>query len=466
MKSKRHIDYFFWFSLMIFFDTGGFFAGFLGSNIFGRVKYYDLGFFFMTLSYILSQDIPFRMKIDQHVNIIRNYLIIISLFFFFVTGILVPSWNGYEDFSFFIQKNRQFFYALPLLIYIYHFSIRSLEVFYKQIVWLAVIVLSAFFITLLTGLDLVPLVVADRYGSGNRVFMISYGLIHWVIPMGIIVLVLGKRIQIPYKSHLLIGLVFMILTIIITLTRREYLRLGFMSFMLPFLIAHFSGTSIIPKMKKFIAPIAIGGLLLVFLFPSYIDLGIRIVSDVYYLLLTGADSSGVLDSRVAGSNEMTIVNDIIGKNWFWGIGYYPAQWSDIVDMKRRGIELGVALDASSEVPIYGAFMRLGLIGLVVPFFFYIFVLRTFIKSFNFTQKGFNYMYQYPIELVIIVTILYYLIAKFTIEVFALFGEFYSPYDLPLLSVLLGVLLGAIKRIQVFKYIATESTATASSNHIP
>jgi hypothetical protein len=281
--------------------------------------------------------------------------------------------------------------------------------------------------------------------------MISYGLIHWVLPMGILVLVLGRRIRIPQRKKVFIGFVLMLITIILTLTRREYLRIVFMAFIIPILVAYFSGTSIIPKIKRFVPPILAGGLFLALLFPSYIQLGARIASDLYYLLFTGADSSGVIDSRVSGTQEMVIVKNIISNNWFWGIGYYPAQWSDIVEMKRRGSELGIALDASSEVPIYGALMRLGMIGLLVPFLFYVFIIQVITKCFAFTKKNYQYLYQYPVEIIIIIAILYYFIAKFTIESFALFGEFYSPYDLTLLVVLLGMLLGAIKRIQLLKY---------------
>ncbi len=121
-----------------------------------------------------------------------------------------------------------------------------------------------------------------------------------------------------------------------------------------------------------------------------------------------------------------------------------------MEMKLSGNPLGIALDASSEVPIYGARMRLGMVGLVIPLFFYIFIIQLWLRIVRFMKIHAQRIVDFPIEFSLLLTITYFIIAKFIVDGYALFGEFYSPYDLPVLCLFLGMFLGLHKRLEMLQ----------------
>ena len=438
----------FWISLMLFFDPGGFFAGYFESNIFWRIKYYDFFFSLMLLVYLLKGLNKRHSGQDKVINKITKYLIMISLYFFLVFGILVPLSKGYIDLPFFLQKNRQFFYAIPLFIMTYHYSLNSIQMFYRIFIIFSTFILVSYFITLLTPLKIVPYYTISRYGEGDRITMISYGLIFWVLSMGLVFISMGYKLKIPLGKYLILSFGIMLITILLTLTKREFLRFIFMVLVIPFLVAKISSSQYLKKSTKFILP-SIGILLILsIVFPKYIDLSVRLLNDTYQVLSTGEDSQGIEEYRVTGSGDLELVKDLIKENPFFGIGYYPVQWSDVMDMKEAGDKLGFALDASSEVPIYGALMRLGIIGLVIPFFLYIYLYKVWIRIFRFLRTNFQLLKLFPVELVILITLLYLLLTKVTIDAYMLFGDFYSPYSLTIFVVILGMVLAMMQRFRM------------------
>jgi hypothetical protein len=448
LNSAKSRSVTFWISLMLFFDPGGFFAGYIGSDIFWKIKFYDIFFGLMLFTYFLKRESGIRQWRSHSYFVIIRYLLFISIYFLIMTGFLIPFINDYSNLPFFLQKNRSFFYAIPLFIMTYSFSLSSIKVFYRVLIVFSVIVLVSFMFTLLTPIKIIPFYTFSRYGEADRIIMISYGLIYWVLPMGMIALSLGGRFKIQSRNYLLITFVLMLITIFLTLTRREFMRIIFMVVVIPFLLSKINKTIYINKYIKFIFPaLGIIFLLLVF-FPKYIDLSVRLFNDTFHLVITGKDAQGIEDYRVTGSGDLTIAKDIIMKDPIFGMGYYPAQWSDVVEMKSEGDILGLALDASSEVPIYGALMRLGILGLIVPFLLYLYLYKIWINIFRTIRANFQKLINYPVELLIIIALLYFLLSKVTIDAFGLFGEFYSPDGLTGFVIMLGMWLGIFQRLKI------------------
>lgn len=439
----------FWVSLILFFDPGGFFSGYLDGNILWRVKYYDVFFAFMLLAYALEGQIKIIVdNVNKDYNKIFRYLLFITLYFLIITGILMPLLKGYPDFPFFIQKNRQYFYALPLFIMTYTYSCTSIRIFYRILITFSVIILISYMLTLLTPIKIVPAYTLTRYGEADRIIMISYSLIHWVLPMGIVFLALGKKNKLPYGNHLMSAFILMVITIFLTLTRRELIRIIFMILVIPFLISKINRSLYINKYSKFIVPASGIVLIMVLIFPNYIDLTIRTINDAFHIVVTGKDTQGVEDYRITGTGDLKIVKDIINKNPLFGIGFYPAQWSEIMVMKSAGDKLGLALDAASEVPVYGALMTLGIIGLLIPLFLYWHLFKIWRKVYQILRDNFPGFINYPVELLIITTLSYFLLAKVTVDVYGLFGEFYSPYSFTGFVVILGMWLGIFQRFRI------------------
>jgi hypothetical protein len=445
LSSSKSRILLFWISLMLFFDPGGFFSGYLSGDIIWRIKYYDVFFGFMLLAYILNKERRINFLPNPSLKRISEYLLYISLYFLLITGILIPLIKGYPNITFFLQKNRQFFYALPMFIMTYHFTVASVKVFYKVLVVFSAIILILYMVSLLTSFKIIPFYTLSRYGEGDRISMISYGLINWVLPMGIIFLALGRGSKLPYKNYLLLSFALMLITILLTLTRREFLRIVFMTIVIPYLLSKINKTLYINKYSKFIFP-ALGIIfLLILLFPRYIDLSIRILNDSFHLIITGRDTQGIEDYRVTGTGDLEIAKDIIYKNLLFGIGYYPAQWSDIVEMKHASDTLGLALDAASEVPVYGALMTLGCVGLIIPVLLFWYLFKLWGKAFRTLRNYYNKINKYPVELIISITMLFFLLSKVTIDLYGLFGEFYSPYSFTDFAITIGIWQGTYQR---------------------
>ena len=133
---------------MLFFDPGGFFAGYLNSDILWRIKYYDVFFSLMGLAYFLVPKIHYGL-VNKNTNARKliRYLIIVTLYFLIIYGFLIPLNEGYPDFPFFIQKNRMYFYALPIFVFVYYFSVVSIGYLYRYLIFFALFILGSYFIT-------------------------------------------------------------------------------------------------------------------------------------------------------------------------------------------------------------------------------------------------------------------------------------------------------------------------------
>lgn len=219
-----------------------------------------------------------------------------------------------------------------------------------------------------------------------------------------------------------------------------------MILVIPFLISYVTNSSFVIKFRKYVFPILIAFTVLSLFFPNYINYASNLLVDTTSLIATGEDTRGLSDYRVTGTGDLRVVKKIIADDWLWGIGYYPAAWTDIVDMKKSNSPLARALDASAEVPIYGAIMRLGLIGLILPVSLFIFIFKIGLKIVRFLKKYFDKLVNYPLELCILITIIYYFLERFTVSFYDAFQSFIAPSAMAELCILLGLLQGIFKRI--------------------
>ena len=441
---QNYNQHVFWLSALLIFDPGGFFTGYLNSDIVWRIKYYDVFFFVMFVCFL--NDKRFE-KGDRYYFKIRNVAIAISCFYFFITGLMIPLLNDYIDLTFFIQKNRLYFYSVPIFLFVYHFSIRSIDIFYNLLLISSTIILASFIITILTPIDIVPMMSMDRYGKGDRMFMISYGLLYWTMTMGIIIIMRPGFFKLKYKNLIYFCAFIMVIAELMTLTRRSYLSLAATVLIIIFLFSWFENTLGFSKVIKMLLAFGALSLFLSYFMSQSIDRSTQLINDTYTLLTTGEDTRGIEDYRITGNGDLLIVKDIISKNPLLGIGYYPADWSDIINMKRSGSKLALALDASAEVPIYGAIMRLGIIGLILPTMLYFLIFKITRNGLLFVKRNFKHIDEYPIEMFLLIFIIVTIIIKFTINIYNSYVEFYSPSMFSYWLFVYGMLMGIVERIK-------------------
>ncbi len=436
----------FWISFIFYFDPGGFFSGFSEGSIIWRIKYYDVFFLLMMASWMLSD--LWKNKISFEKNRFSFFTLgitLCSLYFLVVFGYIIPNIYGYEDFLLFLQKNRQYFYCLPVMIAVYQFTYFRFDAFIKPFLIISICSLLAFFITLLTGIELLPVIKWSRFTDNDRIALWSYGLTNWLLPMGFIVLFLKSSIEGTTRKVLLIGMALMLVTIILTLTRREFMRVFFMLISIP-IITSLTGRGSLAGGYRNVAFWGLIPTLLLFLFfPQYFGFASNLVSET--LTMFFSESSSNMDYRVSGEGDLTYVKQIISEHPFFGIGFYPAPWEKVLDLKNSGITLGLALDASNEVPIYGAIMRLGAVGLIVPAIIHAGILVAGVNYIFALKRNFWLLQSKPMEILIGLTLLYYFFSLFTSDLYSLFVEYYHSPAFALFTAMIGIFLGLRARLQ-------------------
>ncbi len=445
----KYPDFYFWFFLMLFFDSGGFFEGYFLNKSIGCLNFSDLFFGVMLIS-IISIKNQSVLNNDEDFNKIFYYLLFFQIYYILTYGFLVPYINERLDFFHFIQKNRMYFMSLPIMYGVYVFSKRSLNIFFNLIVYFSFIILIVYFVTIIFKVPIVPILEMERYyGSGvQRIAMLSYGFIVFIFPLGIIILLLKNILSFRISNERIIycSAILILFAELLTLTRRQYLSIIISILLIILIFSYVFQVSKIRLTKKIIFPASFLILLIGFVFPKQLENFELILLDSISTILTGKDIQGNIEYRVTGTGDLLYVKQFISENIFWGIGYIPYTWADIVYLKKYQDPLALSLDASAEVPIYGAFMRLGILGVIIASGVYLLLLMNlfyFLKSIKKYSKSLNR--ENIIDIIFTLLCIYYVISHFTIKFYALFGVFYMPHELPMFCALIGLFYSLRKK---------------------
>lgn len=206
-----------------------------------------------------------------------------------------------------------------------------------------------------------------------------------------------------------------------------------------------SGTSVGKGYRRISIFLLVPFLFLLIFFPIYLDLSANILESLFSFL-SADDSAKIKDYRLSGDGDLLFVKQIIADNPLFGIGYYPAPWAEVLDMKKSGNILGLALDASSEVAIFGSTMRLGFVGLILPAFIHFSIIGLSIRLARLVKTNFNVFKTNVFELLLVLTIIYYFLTLFSTDLFSLFLEYYHPPKFALFISMLAILLAIYSRL--------------------
>jgi hypothetical protein len=438
----------FWISLALFFDPGGFFQGLYNSNLVGPINVSDMIFLIITLAFTLIKS-GRKTKFDNDFRVFFKYFILVEIYFILVYGYLIPKLSDQNTFLLFVIKERHFIYGIFVLWYVYIVVQKGLYIHYKITVYSALIILSLFILGQVGDFNLIPTITFSRYQDENitRISLLSYGLFQVVFPFALIVLFLYKTsgLRIPDRNILIIGGILLIITYLLTLTRRTYINIAATIFFIIIVIHR------LKRIQQLFTKLTLSGLILLIIlslsFPSYIKYSQDIYLDTFLLLSRGTDSRGKGDYRVSGTGDLEIVKDYIKENPLFGKGFSWMSWDEKIEREFSGDKFAIAWDAAQEVPIFWMIFSKGFVGLLIYSPVYIFLILSLIRLYKLLKKYRSQLiYNDPILFCFGVALLAGNLVDFTAGSYNLYGNVGYPYFMLQAGMLFG-----INRMIVLKY---------------
>lgn len=423
---RYHPVFTFWLLINLYFDPGGYQGVFFQGNVISNVNFADVIFLLCWIPYFNIKNKIIVLKEDKYFNLFFKYMSIYMLYFVIVYGFIIPQINGRTDFLTFLIKSRLYFMAFLLIRPIYFFIKYGLEVYFKIILFTAAICLTLYFISLMSGYNLIPIATGDRYiNSGiTRVTLWSYGLFDWVLNLALIVLLL--KIKIKNKRLLFYSGLLMAFTIVLTLTRRELYGRVFSFIVILFIVIYFFKSHRKIQIIKIVLPLVMLLGLLYITFPKYIGYANEEYKSVISLAKTGKDNQGNEDYRFAGTGDVVAMKKLIREHLFFGVGFTKYSYEDLSNFRDINNPLA-GLYAGGELPYLGSIGKMGIIGLLLFLPMYFFILQISLKLYRVIKKyDINvFIKRNSYELIFVVFALTFTITKFTFNLFNIFVETYS-----------------------------------------
>jgi len=419
-------DLWFWIFLNLFFDPGGYIGEYMDGKLIGPLNVTDVLVVGMIMCLIFTS-INWKVVFeDKFFSGFLLALIIFSAYYFIFYGGVVPYFHNDFDYPTFLLKNRIYAYGLIILICVYLFSLRSLKYFYSVTLATGVICLSLYMITLLTGLNLIPVLKLQREGTEMmRISMGGYGLFDVIFPLALITFLLSRKIKLnlKYINWLYYGGIVMIITQIITLTRRTQIDIIGTTIIIVLIIAYIFRTGQLSEMFKIIIPAILIIFVLFFTFPKYLGYVTEVAENTFLVITTGKDSEGESEYRVSGTAELEITKEYIRNNLLFGTGYTYLYWGPGYASSPRGDEFALAADAAGEVPIYYLLFGFGIIGAILMVPLYFILAKLFLKLIKLLRLTLMDYLQDPLIIIFSICILMTIATKFTIKLYSLSQDF-------------------------------------------
>jgi hypothetical protein len=326
---------------------------------------------------------------------------------------------------------------------------RGLKYFYLTTLFIGLLILSAFLITLVTGLDLIPIWVFERYEGSEmmRLSIYNYGIFYILFPLSFILFLFSRRIKsnIKYRNLVYIAGIFMIFTLLITLSRANFISTPGTILTIIILNSYIFRKSKVFALTKILIPVAISLLIINFILPKYVDYIVNISQDTFLLLTEGKDTRGEKEYRVSGTDDLEVTKKYIKDNFLLGTGYTYLYWAGEYEYAScsRGVVYAMAMDAANEVPIYYIFFGYGLAGFIIMIFLYSYLIRLFLRLLSLLRKNTHLLLNYPYELLFVFLFLYMIAGKFTYSFYALGRDFTNP----LIGIFIGMGFALLKKLE-------------------
>ena len=189
LEKYKLLDHVFWIVFILFTNPAGILEAIgLGmSEQGGSIHFTDILFLILLVCLFLVHDNKVVFS-DQYFSKLVKYTLVFTCYYLLVFIFFVPVFRENQGYSLLtaIIKSRYAIYNVFLIFMVYQFYLRSGKLFLKYFLFSSLIVIVLFLLTILTGLDIMPVFELERgYVDVNRLLMISNGLLPILIPMGI-----------------------------------------------------------------------------------------------------------------------------------------------------------------------------------------------------------------------------------------------------------------------------------------
>ena len=447
---KNKPDFFFWLFLNLYFDPGGYVEGYLNSNLLGQLNTSDIFIVGILICLIVAKVNWILLWEDPLLKRFLLFLLFFSIYYFIVYGGIVPYLKNDFNYFTFLIKSRTYFYGIIILLSVYVFSFRTLKYFYTVTLTIGFICLSLYILTLTTGIELAYVWRFSRYENSGmmRITLLNYGLFDLLFPLSLITYILSRKflLNIKYKPWLYYSGTIMIITEIITLTRRTQIDVIGSVIIIVFIIAYLFRTAKFTEMLKIGMPAILVILSLYISFPKYINYMGKIGEDTFLLITTGKDSSGNDDYRVAGNGDLNIVKGYISKNLLFGLGYNYWSFEKGYTSSKRGATYARAADAAGEVPIYYLIFGFGIVGAILMLPLYYLMAKLSYDLIKILRINLVNYLQNPLIIIFSIYFLMMVTLKFTINLYQFSLDFIGT-RLSLTAVLMGLGFALFRKLQ-------------------
>ena len=430
IASRYHPVFTFWLLISLYFDPGGYQGVWFEGNVISNINFTDIIFILCWIPYINISSKESNLSGDKYFNLFYRYMSIFMLYFVIIYGYIIPQINGRPDFFGFLIKSRLYFMAFLLIRPIYIFIKNGMVAYFNIIVYSAAICLTLYFLSLISGINLIPIATVDRYIDSGimRITLWSYGLFDWVLNIALIVLFIKLRIK--NKRLLFYSGLLMAFSIILTLTRRELIGRVYSLVIILIIVNYLYGSHKKVQIVKILLPLVVLIGLLNITFPKYIGYANEEYKGIVSLVTSGRDQEGNEDYRLSGTGDVVLMKKLISENLFFGVGFTRYSYEDLGNFRDLNNPLA-GLYAGGELPYLGSIGKMGIFGVLLFLPMYILIIYMGLKLYK-TIKNNNiliFIKHNPYELIFVVFALTFTVSKFTFNLFNVFVETYSPVAL-------------------------------------
>jgi len=374
---NKGIDKIFWIILILYSDPGGIQTALNVNEIGFQVNLNDILFVILSICYFF---IPKKDYLnDRDFKRIRYAMLIFLFYFFVIYGYLTPVLKSAEGYSFVfaIIKMRYALYCVQICLYIYVFFQRSASTFVKYYFISSVLILTIFLQSLFTGIEVLPIKIMSRgFIDVDRNLMLNYGLMPFLIPIGISFFVF--RIKTRYRYYIIIGFSLMFTAWLVSLTRRHIFGTLIYLIIAVVLNNYFVRGSLNQIFRLTIRITTIIIILLMALrmtFPEYLVAGKDTIRETIYVLKYGETTTGEIDERLKFTRPFIV--ELIIKNPVLGTGF---------DNRWKNEEGDLEGYEASDYPFLGALAMFGILGILSFLPVYIMVIKILRKDIELLRR--------------------------------------------------------------------------------
>jgi len=436
--ARRYPVFFFYFSLALFFDPGGYLSHYFD----GIFNFRDVTFilcFLPLLSTRINRNIIWQ---DKNFRILFKFLVIFQIYYIVVYGYLTPLYFGRNTLFQFAYRFRYDIFSIFIIFPAYAVAYHNVKVFYKLILYSALVVLSIYLYSFIGPELFIPIRIFERYkGSGmERITLESWGMFHFVLFLAIIVYI--TKIKVANKKALYLTSLMMFVTMLFTLTRRLYVFIAGFSIIIVFITSKLLRKSILSFGGRFILYLITFSLIFFLLFPQYFGFVRITLKDLYLLVTTGHNIEGRVDYRFAGTGGVAHLFNHIGERPFFGTGYYE-KWYDSTNNFSFGQY------KAQDNPYLGVFAMYGFVGMFFYLYFYVLLIRILLRIYSTIRREEKWTFIIDnYHKMIIIFLICYLVYKFSFGLPSLAIELIHYNDRIMFIAFIGILLALFRKFEI------------------